>query len=83
LADAEKALEAATTRFEATDTGSAVSMSSTTQVAYIKAAAMKAGAAAAGALFLVILALFALSSGLQRPDGTTQVGQSGALALGR
>jgi hypothetical protein len=83
LAEAEKALEAATARFEASDTGSAVSLSSTTQVAYVKAAAMKAGAAAAGALFLVILALFALNSGLQRPDGPAQAGQSTAMALGR
>ena len=53
------------------------------EVAYLKASAMKAGAAGVGALFLVILALFALNSGTSRPGGTVEPAQGIAVALGQ
>ena len=80
-----KQLDDATARFGANDAGKAVSVSDTAEVGIIKTTIVKAGATAVGALFLVILALFALQSGFTRPGGLTtpEPHVSIAAALGR
>ena len=81
---AEKLLDDSTARFSSNDAGKAVSVSSTEEVSILKAAVLKAGATAVGAMFLVILALFALQSGRTRPGGTASEPRTTmAVALGQ